>query len=152
MATELDPLSRLLRYPTSLVSDALDELGVMGVLTGMRAQRVGQGRIAGYALPVHLALKSKDPAAYREASALKKLAEFRDNFGLAKQAIYMLPPSSEVLQSLQKKLADCWPELEHWLDAMVYRYGSTSLPNSSDGGAEADPAVEPRNRPGRGDG
>lgn len=75
MATELDPLSRLLRYPTSLVSDALDELGVMGVLTGMRAQREGQGRIAGYALPVHLAPKSKDPAAYRFGGGVGKPLE-----------------------------------------------------------------------------
>jgi hypothetical protein len=50
--TELDPVSRLLRYPTAIVSDALDELGVDGVLTGMRAQRVGQARTAGRALPV----------------------------------------------------------------------------------------------------
>jgi len=73
--TEPDPVSRLLRYPTAIVSDALDELGVDGVLTGMRAQRVGQARTAGRALPVHFAPKSADPAAYRFGGGVGKPLE-----------------------------------------------------------------------------
>ena len=72
---ELDPVSRLLRYSTSIVSDALDEIGVNGVLTGMRAQRVGQARTAGVALPVRLQPKSADPAAYRFGGGVGKPLE-----------------------------------------------------------------------------
>lgn len=75
MSAALDPVSRLLRYPTSVVSDALDELGILGVLTGVQAQREGQGRIAGYALPVHLQPKSGDPAAYRFGGGVGKPLE-----------------------------------------------------------------------------
>jgi regulator of RNase E activity RraA len=73
--TGIDPISRLLRYPTAIVSDALDELGVDGVLTGMRAQRAGQARTAGLALPVRLAPKSADPAAYRFGGGVGKPLE-----------------------------------------------------------------------------
>jgi regulator of RNase E activity RraA len=75
MSAALDPVSRLLRYPSSVVSDALDELGILGVLTGVQAQREGQGRIAGYALPVHLQPKSGDPAAYRFGGGVGKPLE-----------------------------------------------------------------------------
>jgi regulator of RNase E activity RraA len=75
MALPLDPVSRLSQFPTSVVSDALDELGIQGVLPGIRAQRVGQGRIAGLALPVHLAPKSNDPSAYRFGGGVGKPLE-----------------------------------------------------------------------------
>lgn len=72
---DLDPVSRLMQYPTAIVSDALDELGLDGVLAGMRAQRVGQGRTAGVALPVRFVRKSADPAAYRFGGGVGKPLE-----------------------------------------------------------------------------
>jgi 4-hydroxy-4-methyl-2-oxoglutarate aldolase len=50
---------------TSVLSDALDEAGIRGVLGGLRAQLPDQGRVAGLAYPVRFARKSGDPAAYR---------------------------------------------------------------------------------------
>ena len=75
MASTLDPVSQLCRYPTSVVSDALDELGVQGVVSGIHARRLGQQRIAGRALPVHLAPKGNDPAAYRFGGGVGKPLE-----------------------------------------------------------------------------
>jgi regulator of RNase E activity RraA len=75
MTAELDPVSRLLRHPTSVVSDALDELGIAGVLVGVHSRREGQGRVAGMALPVHLAPKTGDPAAYRFGGGVGKPLE-----------------------------------------------------------------------------
>lgn len=75
MSAELDPVSRLSSHPTSVVSDALDELGIHGVLPGISARRVGQSRIAGRALPVHLAPKSNDPSAYRFGGGVGKPLE-----------------------------------------------------------------------------
>jgi 4-hydroxy-4-methyl-2-oxoglutarate aldolase len=75
MTASTDPVVLLSRHPTSVVSDALDELGIDGVVPGVRAQREGQGRIAGRALPVHLAPKSKDPAAYRFGGGVGKPLE-----------------------------------------------------------------------------
>ena len=60
MTKKLDRVSRLAQFPTSVVSDALDELGIEGVLPGIRAQRIGQGRVAGLALPVRLEPKRND--------------------------------------------------------------------------------------------
>jgi 4-hydroxy-4-methyl-2-oxoglutarate aldolase len=71
----LDPLSALSRYSTSIVSDALDELGILGVLPGLVAQRVGQGRVVGRALPVRLEPKANDPAAYRFGGGVGKPLE-----------------------------------------------------------------------------
>jgi regulator of RNase E activity RraA len=71
----LDPLSALSRYSTSIVSDALDELGILGVLPGLAAQRVGQGRVVGRALPVRLEPKANDPAAYRFGGGVGKPLE-----------------------------------------------------------------------------
>jgi len=73
--TSLDPVSILSAYPTSVISDALDELAIDGVLPGVRAQRVGQGRIAGRALPVKLLPKSNDPSAYRFGGGVGKPLE-----------------------------------------------------------------------------
>jgi 4-hydroxy-4-methyl-2-oxoglutarate aldolase len=71
----LDPVSRLAQHPTSLISDALDELGIRGVLPHIPAQRIGQGRIAGVALPVRLEPKSNDPSAYRFGGGVGKPLE-----------------------------------------------------------------------------
>ena len=75
MTQPLDPVSRLASFPTSVVSDALDELGIHGVLPGIHARRVGQGRIAGFALPVRLEPKSNDPSAYRFGGGVGKPLE-----------------------------------------------------------------------------
>lgn len=75
MPNTLDPVSQLCRYPTSIVSDALDELGIHGVVSGVSAQRIGQARIAGRALPVRLEPKGNDPAAYRFGGGVGKPLE-----------------------------------------------------------------------------
>src|SRR5690242_8175620 len=75
MTGTLDPLSRLASHPTSVISDALDELGLDGVLAGVQARRDGQGRVAGRALPVRLVRKSNDPAAYRFGGGVGKPLE-----------------------------------------------------------------------------
>lgn len=67
--------AKLAAFATSELSDALDELGITGVLPGLAAQRVGQGKIVGRALPVHLVPKSKDPAAYRFGGGIGKPLE-----------------------------------------------------------------------------
>ena len=51
------------RYSTSMISDALDELGIACVLPGVQAQLPAQGRVAGRAFPVRFARKTGDPAA-----------------------------------------------------------------------------------------
>ena len=71
----LDPISQLSQYSTSIVSDALDELAVLGVLPGIEARRVGQGRVVGRALPVRLQPKSNDPSAYRFGGVVGKPLE-----------------------------------------------------------------------------
>ena len=71
----LDPISQLSQYSTSIVSDALDELAVLGVLPGIEARRVGQGRVVGRALPVRLQPKSNDPSAYRFGGGVGKPLE-----------------------------------------------------------------------------
>ena len=75
MTKKLDRVSRLAQFPTSVVSDALDELGIEGVLPGIRAQRIGQGRVAGLALPVRLEPKRNDPSAYRFGGGVGKPLE-----------------------------------------------------------------------------
>ena len=75
MTTPLDPLSALAQYSTSILSDALDELGIQGVLPGIGARRIGQGLVAGRALPVHLAPKVNDPNAYRFGGGVGKPLE-----------------------------------------------------------------------------
>jgi len=71
----LDPISQLSQYSTSIVSDALDELAVLGVLPGIEARRIGQGRVVGRALPVRLQPKSNDPSAYRFGGGVGKPLE-----------------------------------------------------------------------------
>jgi regulator of RNase E activity RraA len=75
MTTPLDPLSALAQYSTSILSDALDELSVTGVIAGLEARRIGQGLVVGRALPVHLAPKSHDPNAYRFGGGVGKPLE-----------------------------------------------------------------------------
>jgi len=75
MTTSLDPLSELAQYSTSILSDALDELSIAGVIPGIEARRIGQGRVAGRALPVHLAPRSNDPNAYRFGGGVGKPLE-----------------------------------------------------------------------------
>jgi regulator of RNase E activity RraA len=75
MPQPLDPVSQLARHPTSIVSDALDELGIHGVVSGLTARRIGQGRVAGFALPVHLAPKANDASAYRFGGGVGKPLE-----------------------------------------------------------------------------
>ena len=75
MTTPLDPLSALAQYDTSILSDALDELGIQGVLPGIEARRVGQGLVVGRALPVRLEPKTNDPAAYRFGGGVGKPLE-----------------------------------------------------------------------------
>lgn len=65
----------LLQFPTSVVSDAMDELGISGVLTGLQARRAGQGRICGRALPVRFKRKRDDPDAYRFGGGVGKPLE-----------------------------------------------------------------------------
>jgi len=67
--------TRLSAYPTSAVSDALDELGIAGALSGITAQRQGIGRVCGRALPVKFVRKSKDPEAYRFGGGIGKPLE-----------------------------------------------------------------------------
>jgi 4-hydroxy-4-methyl-2-oxoglutarate aldolase len=75
MTRPLDPVSALAQYDTSILSDALDELGIEGVLPGIVARRVGQGLAVGRALPVRLEPKSNDPAAYRFGGGVGKPLE-----------------------------------------------------------------------------
>ena len=73
--TTLDPVSALSQHSTSILSDALDELSILGVIPGLEARRVGQGLVVGRALPVHLAPKSNDPNAYRFGGGVGKPLE-----------------------------------------------------------------------------
>jgi 4-hydroxy-4-methyl-2-oxoglutarate aldolase len=75
MSSELDPVSRLVQHSTSVVSDALDDLGMHCVLPEIRAQRIGQQRIAGVALPVWFKPKAHDPNAYRFGGGVGKPLE-----------------------------------------------------------------------------
>ncbi|MFM0300234.1 hypothetical protein PQQ99_08920 [Paraburkholderia sediminicola] len=68
-------LHQLYAFPTSVLSDTLDELGIPGVLPGLYAQRQGQGRIVGRALPVKLLEKKNDPDAYRFGGGVGKPLE-----------------------------------------------------------------------------
>jgi len=70
-----DPLSQLAQHDTSILSDALDELGIQGVLPGIEARRIGQGMVVGRALPVWLQPKSNDPSAYRFGGGVGKPLE-----------------------------------------------------------------------------
>ena len=53
--------TQFLKFPTSMISDALDEIGINGAISGVTAQRHDQGRIVGRALPVKFQKKIKIP-------------------------------------------------------------------------------------------
>ena len=67
--------SQFLKFPTSMISDALDEIGVMGAISGVSAQRYDQGRIAGRALPVRFKKKLGDLDAWRFGGGVGKPLE-----------------------------------------------------------------------------
>ena len=67
--------TRLAAHPTSAISDALDELQILGALSGIAAQREGIGRVCGRALPVRFVRKANDPAAYRFGGGVGKPLE-----------------------------------------------------------------------------
>ena len=75
METTLDTATRLAAHSTSAISDALDEFGVPGALSGIRAMREGMGRVCGRALPVRFVRKANDPSAYRFGGGVGKPLE-----------------------------------------------------------------------------
>ncbi len=72
---EISTESVFLKYPTSLISDALDELNINGAISGVFPQRYDQGRIAGRALPVKFNKKFSDPEAWRFGGGVGKPLE-----------------------------------------------------------------------------
>jgi regulator of RNase E activity RraA len=67
--------AKLLAFPTSCLSDAMDELGIYGVLNGVTAVRTDQARVVGRALPVQFKRKSGDPDAWRFGGGVGKPLE-----------------------------------------------------------------------------
>jgi 4-hydroxy-4-methyl-2-oxoglutarate aldolase len=67
--------TQFLKFPTSMISDALDEIGINGAISGIAAQRYDQGRIVGRALPVKFKKKSGDPKAWRFGGGVGKPLE-----------------------------------------------------------------------------
>ena len=51
--------TQFLKFPTSMISDALDEIGINGAISGVATQRHDQGRIVCRALPVKFEKKIK---------------------------------------------------------------------------------------------
>ncbi len=71
----VNPVATFARYPTSSISDALDELGIAGAFSGIGAMREGLGRVCGRALPVRFVRKAKAPDAYRFGGGVGKPLE-----------------------------------------------------------------------------
>ena len=67
--------SHFLKYPTSIISDALDELDINGAISGVLPQRYDQGKISGRGLPVKFNKKSSDPEAWRFSGGVGKPLE-----------------------------------------------------------------------------
>jgi 4-hydroxy-4-methyl-2-oxoglutarate aldolase len=67
--------TQFLKFPTSMISDALDEIGINGAISGITAQRYDQQRIVGRALPVKFKKKSRDPKAWRFGGGIGKPLE-----------------------------------------------------------------------------
>ncbi len=72
---EISIESVFLKHPTSLISDALDELNINGAISGVFHQRYDQGRIAGRALPVKFNKKTSDLKAWRFGGGVGKPLE-----------------------------------------------------------------------------
>jgi hypothetical protein len=92
-----------------------------------------------------------------EVSAVRKLMAFRKDFGdnyrwidYARFGQNILEPSGQVHPDpaeadIRKKLTARMTNLEHWLDATVYQYGSRSVSSqTSDGNppSDADPSAK----------
>jgi 4-hydroxy-4-methyl-2-oxoglutarate aldolase len=75
MDSGLTVATRLTAHPTSVISDSLDELQIAGAFSGIAAQREGQGRVCGRALPVRFKRKAHDPDAYRFGGGVGKPLE-----------------------------------------------------------------------------
>lgn len=75
MERGLSIATRLAMHPTSVISDALDELGIAGALSGIVAMRPGIGSVCGRALTVRFERKSNDPKAYRFGGGVGKPLE-----------------------------------------------------------------------------
>ena len=73
--TKISSESLFLKYPTSMISDALDEIEINGAISGVFPQRYDQGRISGRALPVKFNKKSSDPEAWRFGGGVGKPLE-----------------------------------------------------------------------------
>ncbi len=72
---EISIESVFLKHPTSLISDALDELNINGAISGVFHQRYDQGRIAGRALPVKFNKKTSYLKAWRFGGGVGKPLE-----------------------------------------------------------------------------
>ena len=64
-----------LKYPTSMISDALDELDINGAISGVFPQSYDQERVSGRALPVKFNKKPSDPEAWRFGGGVGKPLE-----------------------------------------------------------------------------
>ena len=56
--TKISIETLFLKYPTSMISDALDELDINGAISGVFPQSYDQSRVSGRALPVKFNKKS----------------------------------------------------------------------------------------------
>ena len=68
-------VSLFLKFPSSMISDALDELDINGAISGVFPQRYDKVRISGRALPVKFNKKSSDPEAWRFGGGVGKPLE-----------------------------------------------------------------------------
>ena len=73
--TKISIESLFLKYPTSMISDALEEIEINGAISGVFPQRYDQGRISSRALPVKFNKKSSDPEAWRFGGGVGKPLE-----------------------------------------------------------------------------
>ena len=73
--TKISIETLFLKYPTSMISDALDELDINGAISGVFPQSYDQERVSGRALPVKFNKKSSDPEAWRFGGGVGKPLE-----------------------------------------------------------------------------
>ena len=62
-------------FPTAMVSDAMDELGLFGVINGVEPRLLTSCRVAGLAMTARFAPKEKDPNAWRFGGGVGKPLE-----------------------------------------------------------------------------